>query len=171
MVQNKLVSTTEDVARRRSTIGSFKAKANTKRSNIEKVADFLTASFGTVFFLALNVALFAVWILWNMGMIPGIPILDPLPFGFLTMLVSLEAILLAIVVLISQNREARGAELREEVDLYINTYAEREITKLIYLQTLLLKQNGIDISKDADVQQMLKSLESDKIEEELVKQL
>lgn len=167
----KLSSTSQDVARRRASIRSFKAKTDAKRSTTDKIADFLTASFGTVFFLVFNLVFFAVWILWNTGMIPGLAIIDPFPFGLLTMVVSLEAIFLATVVLISQNREARINELREEVELYINTYAESEITKLMYLQTLLLKKNGIDISKDADVQQMLTSLESEEIEKELKKQL
>ena len=142
-----------------------------KRSFSEKFADFLTESFGTVTFLTINVLFFLAWILWNTGYIPQIPIIDPFPFGLLTMVVSLEAIFLAIIVLISQNREARIADLREEVALYINTYAENEITKMIYLQTLLLEKNGIDVSYDDDLQAMLKSLKSECIEEELEKQL
>ena len=159
------------VSRRRNAISSFKTRANAKRSTVDKIADGLTASFGTVFFLVLNAVFFAVWIICNIGFIPGLTIIDPFPFGLLTMVVSLEAIFLAIIVLISQNRESRIAELREEVELYINTYAESEITKLIYLQTLLLEKNGIDISSDTEVQGMLKNLESDVIEEELKKQL
>jgi uncharacterized membrane protein len=112
-----------------------------------------------------------LWIVWNTGLIPALPVFDPFPFGFLTMAVSLEAIFLAVIVLISQNREAKIAELREEVELYINTYAESEITKMMYLQTLLLKKNGVDISADEEVQEMLKNLEADKIERELEKQL
>jgi uncharacterized membrane protein len=171
MTQQRFVSTPEDVVRRRNSIRSFKAKANEKRSTADKAADIFTASFGTVFFLVCNIVLFALWMLWNTGVFTGLTVFDPFPFNFLTMIVSLEAIFLAIIVLISQNREARIADLREEVELYINRYAETEITKLMYLQTLLLKKNGIDISEDAEVQQMLKSLESDKIEHELEKQL
>lgn len=87
------------------------------------------------------------------------------------MVVSLEANFLAIIVLISQNRQARVAELREEVDLYINTYAESEITKVIYLQKLLLEKNGVDLSKDEELMRILEDLESDKIEKELGNQL
>lgn len=171
MARSKVAGVPKETARKRSSLGSFKGKVSIKRSRADRVADFLTESFGTIFFLVSNALLFMVWIVWNLGFIPGVPIFDPLPFGFLTMIVSLEAILLAIVVLISQNREAKIAELREEVDLYINTYAEREITKLIYLQTLLLKKHGISIAKDADIDQMLKNLKSDEIEQELEKQL
>ena len=158
-------------AERRNTIRSFKTKANDKRSASDKFADLLTASFGTVLFLLLNILFFAGWILWNTGHISGMTPIDPFPFGLLTMVVSLEAIFLAIVVLISQNREARVAELREEVELYINTYAEDEITKVMYLVTLLLERNGIDVSKDQDLQGMLEDIDDDAIEKELEKQL
>ncbi len=152
-------------------IRSFKAAMDEKRTPMDRLADFLTESFGTVFFLVLNAFIFALWILWNTGLIPGWAIIDPFPFGLLTMVVSLEAIFLAIIVLISQNREARVNELREEIELYISTYAEKEITKIIYLQTLLLEKSGVDVSHDKELQQMLKSLESDEIQSEFEKQM
>jgi uncharacterized membrane protein len=161
----------EHAARRRDTIRSFKAKVNTRRSSLDRVADMLTASFGTVPFLVLNVFFFIFWIVWNTGNIRGLAPIDPFPFIFLTMLVSLEAIMLAIIVLISQNREARIAELREEVELYINTYSETEITKIMYMLNLLLKKHEIDLSTDTDLQDMLKNIDSEVIESELEKQL
>lgn len=171
MTQQPLLNTPEHTVHRRNTIRSFKARMNAKRSPADRIADFLTASFGSVLFLTINILFFALWIIWNTGIISALPIIDPFPFGLLTMVVSLEAIFLAIVVLISQNREARIAELREEVELYINTYAENEITKMIYLQTLLLEKNGIDLSEDRDLKDMLKTLEEDKIEKALARQL
>lgn len=171
MAIQPIVSKPDHFIQRQNTIKSFKARADAKRTQTDKIADFLTASFGTVSFLMLNAVFFVVWIVWNMGLIPFIPILDPFPFGLLTMVVSLEAIFLAIIVLISQNRESRVAELREEVELYINTYAEHEITKLMYLVTLLLEKNGVDLSKDEDLKAMLVQLESDKIEKELENQM
>jgi uncharacterized membrane protein len=161
----------DSVDKRRSTIKSFKAKLDSKRTFWDRTADLLTALFGTVPFLVLNAAFFAFWIFWNTDLIPGMPPIDPFPFGLLTMVVSLEAIFLAIIVLISQNREARVAELREEVELYINTYAENEITKVMYLLTLLLEKNGIDLSKDEDLKDMLQSVDSDVVEDELERQL
>lgn len=152
-------------------IQSLKAKANAKKKLSDKAADFLTSFFGTVSFLTFNALFFLIWILWNTGFIPGWDIIDPFPFGLLTMVVSLEAIFLAIIVLISQNREARVAELRSEIDLYIDQYSESEITKIMYLLTLLLEKNGIDISEDKEVQAMLKKLQSAKIEKALEKQL
>lgn len=165
-----LLSKPHRVAHRREAIQSFKAKMDAKKSSSDKVADFLSAYFGTMPFLVVNALFFFIWIVWNTGFLP-LPIIDPFPFGLLTTAVSLEAIFLAIVVLITQNRESHIAELREEVELYINTYAESEITKLMYLQVLSLEKQGIDLSKDEDLQEMLKNLEEDEIEKILEKQL
>ena len=165
-VLSPLLSHQEVVQGRRKAIKSFKAKADAKRSVTEKFADFLTAKFGTVTFLVLNIIWFAIWIPINTGRVPGIDPFDPFPFGLLTMIVSLEAIALAIIVLISQNREARVSELREEVDLQINTIADSELTKIINLLALLLEKEGLKID-DPEIKKMLKPIDS----AELVRQL
>lgn len=160
----------EKLARRRHAIRSFKARADAKRKPVDKFADFLTVKFGSLVFLGLNVVWFASWILWNTGMIPGLEPFDPFPFGLLTMVVSLEAIILAIIVLISQNREARVNEFREEVDLQINMIAEEEVTKLISLVTKLLESQGVKIDDDPQLKRLL-SRSNDQIEKELEKEL
>lgn len=159
------------LTRRRRTINSYKAKANSRRSPSEKFADWLTGFFGTVAFLGLNALWFLVWIVINTGLIPGIEPFDPFPFGLLTMVVSLEAIFLAIIVLISQNREAKIAEIREEVDLQINMIAEEEITKIIQLQLKLLEKQDIHLHDDPEIVQMLRPIHSEEIEHKLEKQL
>lgn len=166
-VLSPLLSHQETVQRRRKAIKSFKAKADAKRSPTEKFADLLTAKFGTVTFLTLNFVWFTVWILINTGHLPGVKDFDPFPFGLLTMIVSLEAIGLAIIVLISQNREARISELREEIELQLNTVSEGEVTKLINLMALLLEKQGVDISNDPELKKMLKPIDS----AEMVRQL
>jgi len=87
------------------------------------------------------------------------------------MIVSLEAIALAIVVLISQNREAQVAALREEVDIYINFRAEQELTKLLEMVALLLEKHGIATSTDTVLQAMLKEKDVDEIEDALEEEL
>src|SRR3989338_8839369 len=82
---------------------SMKAKSDAKRTTVEKIADNMTSSFGTMTFLVLNVLLFAIWIFINTSQVGGISSFDPFPFNLLTMIVSLEAIILSVFVLISQN--------------------------------------------------------------------
>lgn len=136
-------------------IRSLKAKADEKRTLAERAADWTSATFGSMWFMILNVVWFAVWIVVNLGLVPGIEPFDPFPFGLLTMIVSLEAILLAIFVLIAQNRAARVAELREEVDLQIDLIAEEELTKVLEMLCLLLDKHGIDYSGDSELSAML----------------
>lgn len=156
---------------RRRVIKSFEAKANANRTLSEKTADFITVRLGSMTFLIINALWFLIWVCINTGFIPVIPPFDPFPFGLLTMVVSLEAIFLAIVVLISQNRAAKIDDLREEVDLQITTIAEEEITKIMELQMLLLKKNGIDVSEDIELQKMLEPIDPEEIEKKLEKQI
>ena len=158
-------------SRRRRIIKSLKAQADAHRTPAEHFADWLTNFFGTVGFLALNAAWFMVWIVINMGWVPGVEPFDPFPFGLLTMVVSLEAIFLAIIVLISQNRAARIADLREEIDLHINTIAEEEVTKMIQLQLKLLEKNRVVLEDDPDLERMLRPLQSAEIERTIERQI
>ncbi|HSW73544.1 MAG TPA: DUF1003 domain-containing protein [Candidatus Limnocylindria bacterium] len=161
----------ENIDNRRRAITSYKAKADAKRTATEKFADWMTIKFGTILFLGVNAIWFFAWIVINKGWIPGIKPFDPFPFGLLTMIVSLEAIFLAIIVLISQNREARIGEVREEIELQISTIAEGEVTKIIKLLSIMLEKQGVDIEKDPELQKMLKPINSVEIEHKLEKEL
>src|SRR6185369_7112028 len=77
-----------------------------KRTTVMKAADWIAEFSGSIAFLMIHVVLFFVWIIMNVGNgVPGIPLFDPFPFGLLTMAVSLEAIILSVFVLLSQNRQ------------------------------------------------------------------
>lgn len=161
----------ENIRQHKKAIRSYKARADARRKPFEKIADIMTSKFGSITFLGLNAVWFASWILVNTGKIPGIEIFDPFPFGLLTMIVSLEAIFLAIIVLISQNRAAKVEEVREEADLYINSVTEGEVTKIISLLLLLLEKNGIDVESDPALKKMLRTESSSKIETLIEKEL
>lgn len=152
-------------------IKSLKAEADAKRSLADKIADWMTEAFGSMAFLALNIAVFVAWLALNSGVIPSITPFDPFPFGMLTTIVSLEAIILAIFVLISQNRAAKIADLREEVDLQVDTLTEQEITKLMHMVSLLLEKQGINLSDDEDLQEMLQPTNLGTIEKALEEQV
>ncbi len=95
---------------------------------IEKVADVIAEFSGSLSFLFLNAAWFTIWIVWNT--MPFLRHFDEYPFGFLTMMVSLEAIFLSIFVLVSQNRQAAKDRLRADAEYEVNLKAELEITHL-----------------------------------------
>src|SRR6266702_5753921 len=90
----------------------------------ERIAEVSTAKSGTMTFFVVNAALFAVWIVLNV-LTPWQ--FDKYPFNFLTLSVSLEAIFLSILVLISQNRQAAYDRRLNEHDAAINRRAEAKI--------------------------------------------
>ncbi len=140
--------------KRRDEVKSFKAKMDHNRTFTDRIADQVTRRFGSTIFFILNLLFFSLWIVWNNGWIPGASIFDPYPYGMLTMVVSLEAIFLSIFVLISQNRAAKTADLREELDLQLNIQAEEEITKVLVLVDEIHDHLGLSPEDDADLRRM-----------------
>lgn len=143
----------------------FRAQLKTATTWSDKAADFFTGWFGTVTFLILNAAFFALWILWNTGYLGFIPF-DPFPFNLITTIVSLEAIFLSVIVLISQNRQSRIADLRQKMDFEIDVRAEDEITKILELLAELHAKAGLQ-KEDAELKAMIQKTDLQKLEEEI----
>ncbi|MET8219156.1 DUF1003 domain-containing protein [Streptomyces hirsutus] len=90
----------------------------------DRIADAITAFAGTMQFVYLHAAWFAVWILCNLGLVGHWAVWDPYPFGLLTMIVSLEAIFLSTFVMVSQNRQAARENVRADLDFETNLRSE-----------------------------------------------
>lgn len=101
-----------------------------RRTLVQKAADWIAAFSGSIPFLGIHVAWFFFWIVGNVGVIPGFPVFDPYPYGLLTMVVSLEAIVLSVFVLLSQNRQAEKDHVRSDIEYDVNLKAELEIAHL-----------------------------------------
>lgn len=156
---------------RQRVIQTIEARLNERRIFSEKLADGLVRWFGSINFIILNFVAFLVWIALNLDLIPGIKPFDPFPFILLTMVVSLEAIFLSVFVLLSQNRESRISDLREEIDLQINMIAEQEITKIIRLLAYLMKHLNVPYERDPELKRMMKPLDTEEIRRQLEKEL
>jgi uncharacterized membrane protein len=76
--------------------------------------------------------------------------IDPFPFSFLTLVVSLEAIFLTLFVLISQNNLTRQSERRAHLDLQINLLAEQESTKTVELLERIARQLHLPVPADCE---------------------
>ena len=102
-----------------------------RRTTVERWADWIAAYSGSISFLMLHIVFFAVWIGLNVKWpwwTP--PMFDPVPFGLLTMVVSLEAIILSVFVLLSQNRQAAKDRIRGDIEYEVNLKAELEVAQL-----------------------------------------
>ncbi len=175
-IENEVNSATRETAdvaleSSRHIIRSLKTRADARRTLPEKIADTMTHRFGSMVFLIINIVWFSGWLIWNGGLIPGLQPFDPFPFQLLTMMVSLEAIFLAIIVLISQNRGERVADLRQETDLQLDILTEVELTKMMKMLCMVLEKQGVDISDDDELQEMLRPTNIEKIESILEDQI
>jgi uncharacterized membrane protein len=92
-----------------------------------RVADQITAFAGSMSFVFIHAALFAVWMLF----------FERSPWPTLTLVVSLEAIFLSTFVMIGQNRQAAFQQTKadhdfqeQELELKTNTELTREIHRL-----------------------------------------
>jgi uncharacterized membrane protein len=92
-----------------------------KRTVGDRFADVVADFVGSWPFVILHLLWFAFWIL--------LPI-EPFPYGFLTMVVSLEAIFLSTLVLMSQNRQEERDQVQAEADYETNVKAKSEIEEI-----------------------------------------
>jgi uncharacterized membrane protein len=115
----------------------------------DRVAGSITRFCGSMSFVWLHVVWFGVWIVANT--ILPIPKLDPFPFSFLTLVVSLEAIFLSTFIMIAENRQEHLDERRSHLDLQINLLSEQENTKMLKMLEQIAKKLGVDASDDPDI--------------------
>jgi uncharacterized membrane protein len=92
-----------------------------------RIADWITGFAGSMNFVYLHIALFALWMLF----------IEKSPWPTLTLIVSLEAIFLSTFVMIGQNRQAAFQQAKadhdfteQELELKTNTQLTREIDRL-----------------------------------------
>ena len=93
-----------------------------------RMADSITAFAGSMAFVYIHIALFALWML----------LLENNPWPTLTLVVSLEAIFLSTFVMIGQNRQSAFQQAKadhdfseQELELKTNTELTREIRLML----------------------------------------
>jgi uncharacterized membrane protein len=114
-----------------------------KRSLLDRFTDMVTSLASSPAFIFAHLLWFALWLGFNSA---GRATFDRYPFNLLTLVVSLEAIVLTGFVLMAQARMTQQADKRAHLDLQINLLAEQELTAILKLQCLLAERAGIDVT-------------------------
>lgn len=129
-------------------IAKVEAAVMGERSAGERFARYLIRRIGTPMSVGVHVAFFALWIAWNAAARDRVVIpFDPYPFNLLALLASVEAIVLGLLILSSQNRLQHEADRRAHLSLQINMMAELEGTKMLTMLDKLCRH--FDIESDA----------------------
>lgn len=116
------------------------AQVTPLRAFIERISDF----FGTPGYFVFVLLFIVGWISANLwGREHGWSHVDEPPFFWLQGLVSSNALLLTVAVLIRQDRMAQLAEHRAHLDLQINMLTERKVTKVLELLDAFRRERAL----------------------------
>jgi len=139
-------------------LADFEVGEESRLSRTQALIERISKFFGSPAYFAFALAFIVIWILVNMwGMAAGWRHVDPPPFAALQGLVSSNALLLTVAVLIRQNRMATIAEHRSHVDLQINLLTEKKAAKILQLLDELQREVSVIRRKpDADLAELTK---------------
>jgi uncharacterized membrane protein len=141
-----------------------------QRTWTQKLGDAIAEFMGTMIFVICHMVGLIIWFIVNAGAIPGLKPFDPYPYTLLTFIVSLEGVLVAVFVLMRQNRMSRRADQRDHLNLQIDLLSEKEITKMLELQRLICQRLEIAVN-DAEVDELSTSTAVEELAQELDKKL
>ena len=119
----------------------------------ERLAQAIARFSGSMAFVYVHLALYGLWIVANLGWIPGVPAWDE-TFVVLAMMASVEAIFLSTFILINQNRMAAAADKRADLDLQISLLAEHELTKVVAMVDAIADHLGIHHEAKEEVHEL-----------------
>jgi len=131
--QRKPARLAAHVANTLDTVTALHARAQQELGRNVRRISRVNAVLGRPSFLLFVIVFVATWVALNLIVSLAIVPPDPPPFAWLQGLISLSALLMTIVVLITQNRQSRQIERRARLDLQINLLAEQKVTKVIEL--------------------------------------
>ncbi|WP_375286801.1 DUF1003 domain-containing protein [Sphingomonas sp.] len=132
----------ENIARLSERAAAERAAAPLADRIAMRVSDFA----GSMRFVLLHLVVYGAWFAVNLGLVPGIRPFDP-TFVVLAMEASVEAIFLSTFVLITQNRMAREADRRADLDLHVNLLAEHELTRLAGLVEAIAERLEVPVNR------------------------
>lgn len=122
-------------------VAQLELEALKARSSLERLSERVTAAASSTAFTVVHLIWFAIWI--GLNTIGG-DHFDPYPFSFLTLVVSLEAIVLTGLVLRDQALLSLINDRRAHLDLQVNLLAEEELTAILHVLCGLASHVGYD---------------------------
>jgi uncharacterized membrane protein len=150
----------------------LETKALRRRTLAERVADRVTLAVGSTVCILAHLVWFGLWIAINEGAFsPRIKPFDPFPFSLLTLIVSLEAIFMTQLVLMTQNRMQREADKRAHLDLQVNLLAEQEGTMTIRMLCRICEHLGLEVDDPHVIEKLKESTNVGKLAQRLEKHL
>ena len=138
----------------------------------DRLSERVSRVVGSLTFVFAHLVWFVCWVGWN-ALAPRELRFDPYPFGLLTFFVSMEGVLIAMFVLIVQNRMSRQNEHRAHLNLQVDLLTEQEMTIVLRLLRRIGDHLGLK-GEDADLhrtQQLTEHTNVSELMEEIKREL
>ena len=144
------------VAETIQSIALLHAEHHRKSTLAERIVDRLTLFVGRPAFLLALLAAAVLWMAANITILlgGGAP-LDPPPFSWMELFLAVIALTIAVMILTSQSRADRFANLREQMTLEATLLTEQKTRKIIELLEELRRDSpGVKDRRDIEAEQM-----------------
>ena len=138
-------------------IALLHAEHHRKSTVAERVVDRATGFVGRPAFLLVLLAVAAIWVAGNTIILlgEGSPP-DPPPFEWMELVLTCIALVIAVMILTSQRRADRFANLREQMTLEATLLTEQKTRKIIELLEELRRDSpGVRDRQDIEAEQMV----------------
>lgn len=137
-------------------IALLHAEHHRKSTLAERIVDRVTTAVGRPVFLLVLMGAMALWMSLNEFLsLSGGAAPDAPPFAGLEISISLLALVIAVMILISQSRADRFANLREQMTLEATLLTEQKTRKIIELLEELRRDSpGVRDREDVEAAQM-----------------
>ena len=152
-------------------VANFLEQEDARISGMQLVIERISNFFGSPTYFVFAIVFMMLWIALNtFGTFAGWEHVDEPPFFWLQGIVSANALLLTIAVLIRQNRMSRLAQHHSHLDLQINLLSEQKVTKILNL----LENGEVDIriqaGRDPELTELTKPADPEAILNAIKKQ-
>lgn len=118
------------IAERRAIARDADATFQSELTLGERLADRVAAFGGSWAFIGVFAAVLMGWVALNAALLPVADRIDPYPFVFLNLILSMLAAVQAPIIMMSQNRQAAKDRIAAAHDYEVNLKAEVEIMSL-----------------------------------------
>jgi uncharacterized membrane protein len=127
-------------------IAHMEQALDAQRTLGERIADGFAAAVGSWPFIIAQSVLLTAWVVANVFLL--VYRWDPYPFILLNLVLSFQAAYASPIIMMSQNRQAKIADRRNQLDLQINLLAEQESTETLKLLRKLCEHVGVEMKSE-----------------------
>ncbi len=114
-----------------------------RRTPWERATDRIAIFIGSAAFIAVHLAIYMVWIVFNS--LPQTQHFDPRPYSLLQTVSAMEAILIASLILMRQTRIGRRSDERDHLMLQVLLLSEKETTTLLNVNREIANEVGLGV--------------------------